>query len=125
MKSSYYKNLIFEAVHSSRNHPTADEIFATLKESGENIGLATVYRNLNTLAADGRIKKIVGADGAHFDRADFPHGHFICSSCGKICDFSPDFEDNIFKTASKFGFSGNLDISISGLCENCAVAGTN
>ena len=52
------KKAVLDAVQSPADHPTADEIYAIAKIAVPNIGLGTVYRNLNTLCSEGIIKKI-------------------------------------------------------------------
>ena len=52
------RQLILNAVMASTAHPTADELFQQIRGQLPTISLATVYRNLNLLSADGVIRKI-------------------------------------------------------------------
>ena len=50
------------------DHPTADALYASIREEFPNISLGTVYRNLNLLVELGEIQKLSFGDGA--DRFD-------------------------------------------------------
>ena len=49
---------ILEYLWNVNHHPTADEIYSEVKKDLPAISLATVYRNLHSLAEDGDIQKI-------------------------------------------------------------------
>lgn len=70
-----------------RNHPTADEVYNKLKKDFPHLSLGTVYRNLNTFAQNGDIRRVF-APGAG-DRFDFrldDHEHMLCDKCGRVFD---------------------------------------
>jgi Fe2+ or Zn2+ uptake regulation protein len=50
------------------------------------VSLATVYRNLRTLAAEGLLRERAEATGLRFDGNTAPHDHFTCVACGAIFD---------------------------------------
>ncbi len=80
------KQMILELVHSSEDHPTADDIFHALREEGQHISLATVYNNLNSLCEEGKIRRITfGGKTVHYDKP-VSHAHLVCSRCGKVTD---------------------------------------
>lgn len=81
------KQRIYEIVTDSRNHPTAQDVFDAIRGQMPRISLATVYRNLNELAEEGKIIRIeAGGSPDRFDRSGVPHDHLVCLSCGKIVD---------------------------------------
>ena len=87
MGYSKQRESILKAVLQSGLHPTADDIYVSLKPKDPNLSLGTVYRNLNHLVSIGKIKKISLAD--HPDRFDgslHEHQHMVCSRCGKVAD---------------------------------------
>jgi Fe2+ or Zn2+ uptake regulation protein len=66
---------------------TAEEIWLSAKEKMPSIVMATVYNNLNALAASGEIARIRVADGPdHFDKTVPPHFHLVCDKCGEMMD---------------------------------------
>ncbi|MBW9212530.1 MULTISPECIES: Fur family transcriptional regulator [Terrabacteria group] len=80
------KKAILEAIHGEGKHLSAEQVKSLLSEQGLDIGLATVYRNLNQLAEDGVIRKMVGENFNLFDGNPNPHDHFVCLKCGKLID---------------------------------------
>lgn len=95
MKQTKQKDTILKKVKSLCTHPTADEIYKALKDDGEQIGLATVYRNLNRFSEIGVIKKVEMFEQS--DRFDFRldnHQHLLCKKCGKVLDIDVDINLN-------------------------------
>lgn len=83
------RQLILDAVMASTAHPTADELFQQIRGQLPTISLATVYRNLNLLAADGVIRKIeMPGMPDRFDCTLETHDHLWCESCGRVFDFT-------------------------------------
>ena len=57
MKGKRYsrqRELIFEALKASHEHPTAEMMYQWLKPENPNLSLGTVYRNLNLAGRRGR-----------------------------------------------------------------------
>lgn len=83
------RQLIMDAAMSSTTHPTADELFREIRTQLPTISLATVYRNLNILAADARIRKIeMPGMPDRFDWRMDCHDHLWCEQCGRVFDFT-------------------------------------
>src|SRR5437870_3212520 len=66
----------------------AQEIHDQLRRSGRSVGLASVYRVLDTLTERGLLQRLEFGDGiARFEpiRADHSHHHhLVCDGCGKV-----------------------------------------
>ncbi len=74
--------------HNTR-HLTADDIYRELVKSGDDIGLATVYRVLAQFEAAGLVvKHHFEGDQAYFevDSGDH-HDHLVCIETGKVTEF--------------------------------------
>ena len=87
MKQTRQKTMILNAVMNRTDHPTAEMIHQELMAIDPHISLATVYRNLNTFAMKGKIRKIEMSNMK--DRYDFcmaSHDHAYCVKCGKLID---------------------------------------
>ena len=122
MNYSRQREIILKTLKSNVVHPTAEYLYAVLKESEPNISLATLYRNLNQLADNDIIKKIDGLElSSHYDHNTHEHYHFICDKCKKVFDISADVAPDIVKkTEQKTGFLiKKHDIVFSGLCVEC------
>lgn len=87
LKYSRQRESIKTCLTGRRDHPTADMIYTSIRETYPNISLGTVYRNLNLLVDLGEIQKLTCGDGKeHFDADTSPHYHFVCKSCGSVLD---------------------------------------
>ncbi len=118
MNNSKQRNLILSIINESNDHPTANEIYEISKKTIPNISLGTVYRNLNLLVEHGMIKTVKTNDNMErYDKIFNKHNHFICNKCNKIYDI---FKENENKKQSINGHTIlDIDITYSGICENC------
>jgi Fe2+ or Zn2+ uptake regulation protein len=87
------RHLIIEGIANSEELLSAHEIWCLVKQTYENIGLDTIYRNLNLLIEMGIIVPITGKgkEGTKYELACDHHHHLICVRCGQsVClDFCP------------------------------------
>ena len=122
MKYSRQREAIKEFLCSRKDHPTADVIYAALREEQPNLSLGTVYRNLALLSSVGDIQKICCGDGAdHFDADVHPHYHVICSQCGKVEDLPMEVLGSLNELAGSF-YGGTIQSHSTlfyGLCADC------
>ncbi len=80
------RRLILEAVRSTDVHPTAAVVYRLVRRRLPRVSLATVYRNLRVLAAEGFLAERADAGGLRFDGNMAAHDHFTCLACGRIYD---------------------------------------
>ncbi|MDD6042468.1 MAG: transcriptional repressor [Eubacteriaceae bacterium] len=113
-----YAKGILEIIENSYSHPTAEEIFLEMKKKYPKVVLATIYNNLNSLVAEGCIRKItLMGSPDRYDRLD-RHDHLVCQKCGKLSDIRlRDYSEEI---ADKLG-GGILsyDLKVFYYCEDC------
>lgn len=87
LKYSRQREAIRQYLEHSKEHPTADSVYFHVRNEFPNISLGTVYRNLNLLTDLGSAIKITMPDGSdRFDGCTLPHNHFLCRTCGCVCD---------------------------------------
>lgn len=119
---SKQREIILETLYLL-DHPTADQLYATVHKNNPTISQSTVYRNLNVLLEDNLIRKIKVLGGP--DRFDFiskEHYHAICKSCGRVFDFMCYLfnEDFMGDVHSQTGITVDSDsVTVYGICENC------
>jgi len=78
---------ILQELRACSDHPSADQLFGRLRKRLPRISLATVYRNLELLVAQGKIQRLdPGPKRGRYDGVATPHPHFRCIACGKIED---------------------------------------
>lgn len=117
---SKYRNQIFEILQNRVDHPTADVIYSELKQQLPNIGIATIYRNLNQLEADGSINKITIGGTAHYDHRTNQHSHFSCINCGNVTDL--DYDNEAIMELGRKNFKGTIltcSSNFYGICPEC------
>ena len=87
MRNTEQRSIILEELRKCRDHPGADLLHARVRGRLPRISLATVYRNLELMAATGLIRRLdCGAGSRRFDPVVDNHGHFRCTSCGAVED---------------------------------------
>lgn len=89
------QRLICTVLEQTPGHHTAEELFLLAREHMHAIALGTVYRILNQMAGEGRIRRLtVPGQPDRFDRNPVPHAHLVCRCCGKLEDlFLPELTD--------------------------------
>ena len=80
------RRLILGVVRATDAHPTAAFVYQRVRRRLPRVSLATVYRNLRMLAAEGLLAERADAGGMRFDGNTGPHDHFTCLACGRIYD---------------------------------------
>jgi Fur family peroxide stress response transcriptional regulator len=83
------RRLILEVVRATDAHPSAFVVHRKLRRRLLRVSLATVYRNLRRLAAEGFLLERAGTDGLRFDGNIERHDHFTCLSCRRVFDVPP------------------------------------
>jgi Fur family transcriptional regulator, ferric uptake regulator len=99
---------ILEILESSATrHLSAEDIYRTLLDSNEDIGLATVYRVLTQFEAAGLVSRHHFEDGmAVFElNQGTHHDHIVCLECGRVEEFMDSgIEDRQNSVAERLGF---------------------
>jgi Fur family ferric uptake transcriptional regulator len=99
---------ILEILESNRQrHLSAEDIYKELLETGEDIGLATVYRVLTQFEAAGLVKRH-NFEGGHsvfeMDEGEH-HDHMVCVDTGDVIEFiNEDIERLQQEIAKKHGY---------------------
>jgi len=122
LKYSRQRELVLAEVKSSREHPTADMVYAALKADNPSLSLGTVYRNLNLLAQMGQIHKIGMPEGSdRFDGRTDEHYHMLCQKCGRVYDVQLDTLSELDgQIQSQTGFLVHShDLIVRGVCRAC------
>ncbi len=111
---------------SEPHHMSAEDVYKALLASGEDIGLATVYRVLTQFESAGLVQRH-NFDGGFsvFELAsEEHHDHIVCIDCGLVQEFhDPTIEKQQEKIAQKLGFHlQEHSLCLYGRCEkaNCA-----
>jgi Fur family ferric uptake transcriptional regulator len=107
---------------------SAHEIHDRLRRARRPVGIASVYRALETLAELRLVKRVEAGDGvARFEPArpdGDHHHHLVCRDCGKVEAFSDErLERAIDKVAGGLGYSvDEHEVVLTGACSDCLAA---
>lgn len=109
--------------NSKQRHISAEEVYKRLLESGDDVGLATVYRVLTQFEAAGLIIRhrfdsghaVFELDGGHH------HDHLVCIKCGTVEEFVDKvIEERQLAIAKQFKFSiSEHCLYLYGTCHQC------
>jgi Fur family transcriptional regulator, peroxide stress response regulator len=78
---------VYRYLRGTEAHPTADDVFTSVRGQIPDISLATVYKSLETLVGCGLAVKLTYGDGsARYDGRTDPHPHARCLDCGAVLD---------------------------------------
>ena len=122
IRYSRQREMIYEYLCSTVEHPTAETIYRDLIKRLPNLSLGTVYRNLKFLQEQGKITALTSTDGIeHFDAICENHAHLICKECGKIVDIeNVDYESLVHSLNLDKNFKlEKIELSIIGKCQKC------
>jgi Fur family transcriptional regulator, ferric uptake regulator len=117
------REMIVEALAHIDRHLTADEIFACVQDRTRSINIATVYRTLDLLVAEGLASRAdMGDAGIVYATMNHgPHIHLVCRHCHEIIQ-ADDLIIAPFREQleAQYRFTPDLGhLSIIGLCAAC------
>lgn len=117
---------ILEILESAEvHHMTAEDIYRNLLDSGEQIGLATVYRVLTQFESAGLVTRhhFEGGQAVFELERGRHHDHVVCSDCGHVEEFFDEvIEERQHAVAKRLGFRlTDHSLILHGKCirENC------
>lgn len=118
------REAIARTLFESGRHLSAEEVGERLRERGEQIGKATIYRTLNLLVEVGLATEHDFDEGfKRYETRVGPshHDHLICTSCGSVTEFQrPELENLQEEVARARGFQVlTRQLKLYGLCAEC------
>lgn len=126
-RNTWQRERVREALADASGFVSAQSLHAALRDENTGIGLATVYRALAGLAAQGGADQLQSPDGESLYRACTStghHHHLICRSCGLAVEIeATEVEHWAKRTAAQHGFTeAEHVVDIFGLCATCTAA---
>ena len=113
---------VYRFLRQTHQHPSADDVFTSVRHVIPDISLATVYKSLETLVSCGLASKLTYGDGsARYDGRTDPHSHARCLSCGMVLDLPGRLDGRTFSGLGEVpGFEvEGYRVEVVGLCEGC------
>ncbi|GAB4366464.1 MAG: transcriptional repressor [Calditrichia bacterium] len=130
------RRMILDVLSDTHEHLSAEEIYMRVHQIYPNVGLTTVYRNLDLLERMGVVAKFQFGDGrSRYELVKNPqkpghHHHLVCIQCKKIIDYDDFVNEEIEllekveqALSQKHGFQiyGHV-VQFYGVCGNCLSA---
>ncbi len=124
LKSTLPRLKILHMLEQDRQrHMSAEDIYKVLLESGEDVGLATVYRVLTQFEAAGLVARHKFESGHSVFELNHGehHDHILCVKCGRVDEFVDDtIEQRQRSIAEKLGYTmTDHSLYIYGICGEC------
>ena len=124
VRQTRQRTAIENHLESQVDFRTAQQIHDDLAQSGHRVGLATVYRTLQSMADGGEVDWLRTPEGEVAYRAcsEEHHHHLVCKKCGFTIEIAADkIERWTHQIAEQHGFiETGHEIEIFGLCEDCS-----
>ena len=119
------REIILDELRKVSNHPTAAGLHELVCRRLPKVSLATIYRNLERMAAAGEIQKFCFAGSeSRFDGCVARHNHVRCVECGRLDDVPgpaleiPDQGQHDFHGYDILGYQ----LQYLGVCRACQAA---
>lgn len=115
------RRAVYESLRASREHPSAEKIYRTLKPRYPSLSLATVYKTLRTLRELGLASLVDTPHAeARYDAITGTHHHAICVDCGRIEDVFDARLDRLRAPRAARGFQILAhSVHFQGRCARC------
>ena len=117
------RNAILHYLQATKAHPSAETVYAELKQQIPDLSMGTVYRNLNLFRQQGLASVVATVQGVErFDANTEPHVHFICADCGTVTDLMEMEIPQAFSDRAAQLSGGKIDgcsLSFTGTCSHC------
>jgi Fur family transcriptional regulator, peroxide stress response regulator len=113
---------VYRFLLGTEAHPTADDVFTSVRGELPDISLATVYKALEALVGCGLAAKLTYGDGsARYDGRTDPHPHARCLKCGAVLDVPGRLDGAALAGLGPLrGFAvESYRLELLGRCERC------
>ena len=109
---------VYRYLLENRIHPTVETVYSALKMDNPSLSKTTIYNTVDTLTKAGLVRVVRTREGeARLDGNTENHGHFYCTNCEEVYDFSLD---GCLVPDSLDGFQmEEFDVLASGFCSTC------
>ncbi len=122
-RNTWQREAVREALGDADGFVSAQSLHASMRGTGSEVGLATVYRALADLAEGGEADSLQ-QDGESLYRACTPgrhHHHLICRECGATVEIAADAVEVWARTvAAEHGYTEPQHVvDVFGRCPDC------
>ena len=119
LRNSKQRDAVLKDLQLRFDHPTAEDVYLSVKKAVPSISLATVYRNLKLLESEGLILRIPTGDSDRYDGHTHNHYHFTCKDCRKVLDLDIGDRSPVTEPTDFDGTITGHSLMFFGLCSKC------
>ena len=124
LRPTRQRRAITDALTVANDFQSAQEIHDSLRQAGDKVGLATVYRTLQAMAEAGDVdvRHNPAGEATYRRCSDSHHHHLVCRSCGRTVEITGSAVERwAHSVAEEYGFSEvSHTVELIGLCAECA-----
>ena len=124
VRQTRQRTAVKELLEGQDGFRSAQQVHVLLRQGGESVGLTTVYRSLQALAATGEVDLLINDDGETVYRkcGAAHHHHLVCRRCGRTVEIAgPTVESWADQVALQYGFTDvSHTLELFGTCGDCA-----
>jgi Fur family ferric uptake transcriptional regulator len=119
-RTTRQRDAIRRVIESAKRPLSPQEILDEARRTVAGLGLATVYRNLKLLLAEGVVEAItVSGDSPRYERArSGHHHHFQCTSCRRVFD-TEGCPGDLRRLAPRGFRVEHHEVTLYGRCSDC------
>ena len=119
-RNTRQKELIEQIINSMNSFFTAEDIHKLTKKKEDNIGIATIYRFLNSLKNENKLYSYVCDRKTLYSKEKNSHCHYTCEKTGKVIHFNIDNLEFLKEIKKKIpGNIRSIQLEIRGVCNDC------
>ena len=116
---------VYRALLRSEDHPTPEMLYQDVSKEMPSLSVATIYKALDAFVSLGLVRSVpVDGDSRRYDANDESHHHLVCSTCGKVRDYTCVEFDSLMPPKRVLGFLPEaISVTLTGTCEGCRKPG--
>ena len=120
IRNTRQKTAIREAFAGANRPLSPEEVLLSAQQHHPGVGIATVYRNIQALVAEGWLHPVeVPGESSRYEVAGkHHHHHFQCNACGKVYELEGCVVERRPKLPRGFRASGH-EFYVYGTCAAC------
>jgi Fur family ferric uptake transcriptional regulator len=114
------RDAIKSVIDSAQRPLSPQEVLEAGRAAVTGLGIATVYRNLKLLVAEGTVQVVtLPGESPRYEMAESAHHHhFQCTSCRRVYDI-PGCPGNLRHMAPRGFKVEHHDVTLYGRCSDC------
>ncbi|MCL2296226.1 MAG: transcriptional repressor [Methanomassiliicoccaceae archaeon] len=113
------QSLILGIIYETEHFLSAEQTHQNLMQRGENIGMATVYRNLRKLVGQGLISEVCWKNVNYYTRHPFSNAFFVCEKCEKMIRIDIPIADQTYLSNEVGMPVKKWSMVFEGTCREC------